>query len=305
MRDEFQDMVDAGQWLVLPYSAVRSLPGLRLSPTGVVPQRDRRPRPIVDYTFSGVNDATVSLAPDSIQFGAALYRFLQQLQRADTRHGPIKLAKTDISDAFMRVWLSLATIPSLGALLPTYPGEEPMVAFPMILPMGWVDSPNYLCAVTETIADLANARFAASQKSVTHPLNATARTKPVDPEPFQHLSAGTFSGLPPPVTHSRGPLRPPLNIVDVYMDDFLHAVQLSGLDLDAARCTLFDCIDAVIRPLSKGDNACRKEPISIKKLLKGDAWLVDTVQRSPAPSTPAPIRAARVHSSPPTAHFPT
>jgi hypothetical protein len=49
LRTEFLDMVRAGQWLVLPYRSVRHLPNLRLSPTGVVPQRDRRPRPIVDY----------------------------------------------------------------------------------------------------------------------------------------------------------------------------------------------------------------------------------------------------------------
>jgi hypothetical protein len=128
MRTEFHDMILAGQWLVLPYRSVRHLPNLRLSPTGVVPQRDPRPRPIVDYTFSDVNVATVSQAPDSIQFGAALLRFLQRLERADTRRGPIKLAKTDISDAFMRVWISLDTIPCLGAILPSYLHEEPLVA---------------------------------------------------------------------------------------------------------------------------------------------------------------------------------
>jgi hypothetical protein len=79
MRQEFSEMTKAGQWIVLPYSAVRLLPNLRLSPTGVVPQRDRRPRPIVDYTYSDVNDGTLSIAPDSIQFGTALTRFLQHI----------------------------------------------------------------------------------------------------------------------------------------------------------------------------------------------------------------------------------
>jgi hypothetical protein len=36
MRAEFFDMVNAGQWLVLPYQSVRHLPDLRISPTGVV-----------------------------------------------------------------------------------------------------------------------------------------------------------------------------------------------------------------------------------------------------------------------------
>jgi hypothetical protein len=287
MHTEFFDMISAGQWLVLPYRTVRQLPNLRLSPTGVVPQRDRRPRPIVDYTFSAVNDATLSQAPDSIQFGAALLRFLQRLERADTRRGTIKLAKTDISDAFMRVWISLETIPCLGAILPSYPDEEPLIAFPMILPMGWVDSPNYLCAVTETIADLANARFATNDLSPpTHRLNATARTLP---EPLPS-SPTTFHGLPPPTTRSLGPLKPPFNFTDVYMDDFIAASQLSGAALDQARSTLFDSIDSVLRPLLPTDNPHGKDPISIKKLLKGDAawttsksilgWTIDTVQHT-------------------------
>jgi len=38
LQEEFKDMMSKGQWLVLPYSAVKDLPGLRLSPPGVVPQ---------------------------------------------------------------------------------------------------------------------------------------------------------------------------------------------------------------------------------------------------------------------------
>jgi hypothetical protein len=287
MRQEFCDMIEAGQWMAVPYSAVRHLPNLRLSPTGVVPQRDRRPRPIVDYTFSDVNENTASTAPDSLQFGTTLPRFLQQLERADTRQGPIYLAKTDISDAFMRVWIHVDSIPILGALLPTYPGEEPIVAFPMILPMGWVDSPNYLCAVTETIADLANARAAAYDFATTlHRLDTAASTEPA-PEPAPPWSP-PYQGLPPPHTRSQGPLRPPLACTEVYMDDFLSGTQLKILP--AVRSTLFECVDTVLRPLAPDDNPCRKEPISVKKLRKGDAcwatrksilgWVVDTVRRT-------------------------
>ena len=43
LNTEFVDMISKGQWIVLPYSDVKHLPGLRLSPPGVVPQRQRRP----------------------------------------------------------------------------------------------------------------------------------------------------------------------------------------------------------------------------------------------------------------------
>ena len=43
LHEEFIDMINKQQWVVLPYSEAKHLPGLRLSPPGVVPQRDRRP----------------------------------------------------------------------------------------------------------------------------------------------------------------------------------------------------------------------------------------------------------------------
>jgi hypothetical protein len=287
MRQEFSKMTEAGQWIVLPYSAVRLLPNLRLSPTGVVPQRDRRPRPIVDYTYSDVNDGTLSVAPDSIQFGTALTRFLQHLERADTRRGPIYLSKTDVADAFMRVWIALGSIPILGAILPTYPGEEAIVAFPMILPMGWVDSPSFLCAVMETIADLPNQRTSTGDLATElHHLDSAASTRP--PSVPATPAIPTNTAHPPPTTRSSGPVKPPMTYTDVYMNDFLMATQLPNRK--AVRSMLFECIDAVLRPLSPADNPSRKEPISIKKLHKGDAswstrksilgWLVDTTKRT-------------------------
>jgi hypothetical protein len=62
LEEEFVDMINKGQWIVLPYSAVSHLPGLRISPLGVIPQQDRRPRWIVDYSWWDVNDNTLPLA---------------------------------------------------------------------------------------------------------------------------------------------------------------------------------------------------------------------------------------------------
>ena len=35
LRKEFASMIEKGQWVVLPYSVAKGLPGLRLSPPGV------------------------------------------------------------------------------------------------------------------------------------------------------------------------------------------------------------------------------------------------------------------------------
>ena len=44
LEQEFIDMMKKGQWVVLPAAIAMSLPGLRISPPGIVPQRGRCPR---------------------------------------------------------------------------------------------------------------------------------------------------------------------------------------------------------------------------------------------------------------------
>ena len=290
LRNDMCEMVERGIWMVLPYRCVRHLRGLRVAPMGVVPQRNRRPRPIVDYTYNGVNGDTVLLAPDSMQFGHAFPRFLQRLHRADTRHGPVYLAKTDVSDGFYRVGLSVSSIPALGVVIPSLPGEEPLIAFPMALPMGWIESPPYFCAVTETITDITNDRLASGNLAqATHRFDDLADSPPDDlpPPPGNNSSAPS---LPPPVIRSRGPLQRPLAYVDGFVDDWIQAVQGPPEYRRAVRRTLFEVLDAVIRPLAPDDNPHRKEPNSMKKLKLGDAswatrkiilgWLIDTLRRT-------------------------
>ena len=84
--NEMVDMILRRQWIVLPYDLVKDLPGLRLSPIGVVPQCDRRPQTIVDYTFYNVNAETCRLAPEeAMRFGRAFQRLLEEIVNADPR----------------------------------------------------------------------------------------------------------------------------------------------------------------------------------------------------------------------------
>jgi hypothetical protein len=57
-------MMRKGQWTVLPASLSHKLKGVRKSPVGIVPHRDRRPRMIVDYSFYDVNEDMASVAPN-------------------------------------------------------------------------------------------------------------------------------------------------------------------------------------------------------------------------------------------------
>ena len=116
-------MIDKSQWVVLPAADVAHLPGLRISPPGVIPQRDRRPRWICDYTWSQVNEEILPLAAlEAMQLGHGLYPILREVIIADPSLGPVKLLKVDLSDGFYRVNLNIDDIPKLGVVFPTKPG---------------------------------------------------------------------------------------------------------------------------------------------------------------------------------------
>ena len=80
LRTGMREFVEKGFWIVLPLEDEVGLNGLHLSPAGLIPQRDRRDHIVIDYTWSGVNEATHCLSPDSMQFGHALQRILQQIR---------------------------------------------------------------------------------------------------------------------------------------------------------------------------------------------------------------------------------
>ena len=66
------------------------------------------------------------------------------------------MLKVDISDGFYRTNLNIEDIPKLGVVFPTEPGHEPLIAFPLVLPMRWKSSPPIFSTATETMTDLAH-----------------------------------------------------------------------------------------------------------------------------------------------------
>jgi hypothetical protein len=143
LRQEVVDMIHKGQWTVLQARLVLHDPQLRLSLLGVVPQRDRRPRTISDYTFFGVNHETVPVSPsECMQFGRALWRILRHVKSANPHHGPIYLSKIDIVDGFYRIWVRASDVPKLGILFPAGSGEEYLVGFPWPCPWAGPSPPR-------------------------------------------------------------------------------------------------------------------------------------------------------------------
>jgi hypothetical protein len=92
-----------------------------------------------------------------MQFGHALECILGEILLANSKHGHVFMTKTDLSDGFYGVGVEPDDVPKLGVIFPSRPGQnEPLMALPLVLPMGWKNSPPIFSTATETIADLAN-----------------------------------------------------------------------------------------------------------------------------------------------------
>ncbi|KAL3807324.1 hypothetical protein ACHAXA_003071 [Cyclostephanos tholiformis] len=260
-------MIHKGQWIILPYSSICNLPGLRVSPPGVVLQRERHPRWICDYSWLHVNGDTLPLAAvEAMQFGHALDRILREVLLADPARGPIYLLKLDISDSFYRIGLTVDDIPKLGVAFPSLPHQETLIAFPLVLPMGWTNSPPIFSTATETIADLANARLATGTTALPHPLDDLAKSiPPVEPLPptcqYNIPSIPRDPALPRPAGQ--------LSYVDVFVNDFVGLGQddpHSSSNQRRVHRILLHAINDVFRPLEPGDPPEQQEPVSLNKL---------------------------------------
>ena len=222
-------MIKKGQWVVLPAAIALSLPGLRISPPGVVPQRGRRPRWIGDYTWSGVNQDTLPLfASEAMQFGHALERILREILLANPSHGPVYLTKTDLSDGFYRVNLTPEDAPKLGLVFRTRPGEEKLVAIPLVTPMGRKNSSPVFSTATETIADLTNTRlkeptYTLPSHALDNMAEAVAPTTTRSPRPWPDTDSA--NAVPRERDHSLPTDTAPVQYTDIFVDDFIPLAQ--------------------------------------------------------------------------------
>ena len=141
-----------------------------------------------------------------------------------------------------------------------------MVAFPLVLPMGWVNSPPYFSAVTETAADLMNDAFKRSEEYPPHRLEDQALQVEADNDLG---SRNPTHSLTEPTIHPPR-LRQRLKYVDIYVDDFIALLQGNAEQQRQAMQLLLHILDKIFREGNPLDQY-RQEPASVKKLRKGDA----------------------------------
>jgi hypothetical protein len=152
--------------------------------------------------------------------------------------------------------------------------------------------PPYCCAITETIANIANHRILKWQHPGPHKLDRLVSSPPsVEPSTISpDYSALPATAAPEALPPKRDPLLPQrqriLAAIDVFVDDFIGAAQGTPTRLNRIRRILMEAIDDVFRPLSPDDPPYRdvfrplspddppyrREPISVKKRQGDAAW---------------------------------
>jgi hypothetical protein len=175
-------------------------------------------------------------------------------------------------------------------LFPARDGEEQLIDFPLVLPMGWSQSPPIFSAATETVADLANQHLKLRLPTAAHRLDDFLETAPTPAPPPDNPPAlviqSEYLPVPSPGPSQQG--RPiSLKQWDVYVDDFIGMLQGGAAHRRHVNSALLATLDTVFRRLAPVDNPFRQEPASVKKMQKGDAtwanckvlmgWLVDTL----------------------------
>ena len=125
----------------------------------------------------------------------------------------------------------------MGLVFPSFDDGTWLVAFPVVLGMGWRDSAPYFCVYTETVADLANEAInptsdnpkwmstphkmddrAAKVGDLLHPPHSKQDSPPTTDVPARN--PGLRRARPKPAAY-----------YDVFVDDFIALAQGSRLQL--------------------------------------------------------------------------
>ena len=268
LDEEIKEKVLNGQATIVKWNDIRHNPPpqLKISPVAMVPHSSRPFRAILDLSFPVrlsptsvvplVNNTTVKTAPKGAidQIGHVLPRIIHAFAAAED-DAKIFMAKWDIKDGFWRLDCEQGEEWNFAYVQPsTARTNNVSLVVPTSLQMGWIESPPYFCAASETARDVAS-QYAElpRDKWTNHPL-------------LHHTTThDDYAALPV----ERSLTDPPFQyLLEVYMDDFIEiAIPTCQRDLDhlasATMMGIHDVFPAAPRPTD--------DPISSRKLGKGDA----------------------------------
>ena len=267
---EVQEKVASGQARIVRWNDIRHAPPpqLKISPVAMVPHNSRPYRAILDLSFPvqvnptttvpSVNTTTTKTAPRGAidQIGHVLPRIIHAFASVED-DAKIFMAKWDIKDGFWRLDCEAGEEWNFSYVLPSsYGSDDIKLVIPTSLQMGWIESPPYFCAASETARDVA-AMYA------EQPVNAGAHHLSL-PHTQTHAD---YKALPTTRRPTDAPIR---YLMEVYMDDFIDLViPVCQQDLDHMAAATMTGIHDVFPP----STSAATDPISEKKLKRGDgAW---------------------------------
>ncbi len=132
---------------------------LKILPIAVIPHKSKASfhlRLKNGGVRAAINDTTEKTAPKGAinQIGEALSRIIHAFAEAD-KNAKIFMAKWDIKDGFWRMDCAEGEERNFAYVLPSSRRQPQKLVVPTSLQMGWVESPLYFCAATETSRDMA------------------------------------------------------------------------------------------------------------------------------------------------------
>jgi hypothetical protein len=255
-----------GQARLLRWIDIRDNPPkqLKILPISAIPHKSKPFRSILDLSFplrlcdgttlSSVNDSTQKTAPQGSidQMGHTLSRIIHAFASTDPS-AKILMAKFDIKDGFWRLDCQDGEEYNFAYLLPhtpITPEKDWLIVVPTSLQMGWIESPGFFCAATETSRDIIDVY-------ANTPLGALPEQK------LESYALQSLHNLDLPNTSTKLFQY----MTEVYMDDFVSLLvgYLTEHVKHIAHATMMGIYD-MFPPDPIPDN----NPISLKKLLKGD-----------------------------------
>ncbi len=139
---------------------------LKISPIAAIPHKSKAFRSILDLSFlialhngmhiPAVNETTIKTAPQAAvnQLGHSLSRLIHAFADA-TENEKVFMAKWGIKDGFWRLDCQEGEEYNFAYVLPQPYTEPTTLVIPMSLQIGWIKSPGFFCAASETSRDIA------------------------------------------------------------------------------------------------------------------------------------------------------
>jgi hypothetical protein len=169
LHSEVREKVRCGQARLVNWEDIKDdpPPQLKISPISMMPHKSRKFRTILDLSFAirlqaggvvpSVNESTIKSAPKgaTTQLGQSLGRIIHAFASSSTDE-KVFMAKWDIKDGFWRLDCAEGEEWNFSYVLPTLDGKHTTLVVPNSLQMGWIESPPYFCAASETGRDVAD-----------------------------------------------------------------------------------------------------------------------------------------------------